>query len=145
MRIDGRRSRRGSLTKAVVITAWCNGCRLSLSYKRREGGWRSIHRFEGRNAASLLSKHSYFDKRREWNDVGSSSDPTTRGISGELPTRPDEARRRLDLGPFPTKVIEGPSGGATLNELIDGARSPNCSGPKGRRGFILRLTPTQQP
>ena len=58
---------------------------------------------------------SRFDKQREWNEEGSTS--TTRGLMGEGATRSGEAKRRADLGPIPTNVVEGPSGGATLEEL----------------------------
>ena len=51
---------------------------------------------------------SRFDKRRKWNNEGTSSArPTT---TGEVSARQDETRRLL-------KLIEGPSRGAALDEL----------------------------
>ena len=61
-----------------------------------------------------------FDKRREWIDDGKSSarSTTTGGRTAEVPTQSDKTRSRFESGPITTNVVEGPSGGATLDELM---------------------------
>ena len=60
----------------------------------------------------------HFDKQREWNDKGSSSTGlTTMGIAGNVPTRSEETRRWLESGRVLANVVNGPSGGAMLEEL----------------------------
>ena len=69
--------------------------------------------------AVVKSVCSYFNKWRDWNDEGTSStSPITKGVTGEVPTRSDKTRRRVDTDLVaPANISSGPSGGAALEEL----------------------------
>ena len=59
-----------------------------------------------------------FDKRREWNNKGSSlTGLATRRTTEEVPTRSNEMRRDIESSPVPDNVVDDASGGATLEEL----------------------------
>ena len=61
---------------------------------------------------------SRVDKRRDWNGIGSCATGRTKWKRPEEnPTRSEDTRRWLESGQVLTNVVEGPSGGATLEEL----------------------------
>mgnify|MGYP000453365174 FL=1 len=68
--------------------------------------------------ATVKEVCSRIDKRRDWKEKGSSSVGPAVEIRAEpTPTRMEETRRWLKLGPPPTNVVAGPAGGARLEEL----------------------------
>ena len=67
---------------------------------------------------------SRFDKRREWGDEGSSVARLVmaRKFEGPSSTRKEETRDWLKTGLTSTSVVEGPSKGVALEELMQMVR-----------------------
>ena len=83
--------------------------------------------------AMVKGDYSRFDKRREWSDEGTSVGGLTMGrMMEEILTRSDEATRRLQLGPVLANVVEGPFGGAIIDELTRMVRDLQIA--QARRG-----------
>ena len=61
---------------------------------------------------------SKIDKRRDWKEKGSLLVGPAVEIRAEpTPTRMEETKRWLELGPPPANIVAGPAGGAGLEEL----------------------------
>ena len=63
------------------------------------------------------------DKCRDWKERGSSpAGPVVETRAESTPTRMEETRRWLELGPPPANVVAGPAGCAGLEELTSMVR-----------------------
>ena len=114
-------ARLSTLDKIVLDTSRVLLIVKSVDVRDRDKVGLLLHTDHGltTDSATVKGVCSRFNKQREWgNEKSSATGPTpARKFDEPSPTRKEEARDWLEIGPTLTGAVKGPSGGAALEEL----------------------------